>query len=325
MLSEIQRNGYLASGDNRSMDGDGKPVWWPEVLGVKGSKNQAKGAGEAQQELSGKESADASSAEQAASLPGADSSTGTGIELQQGSGEAASNGSWIRQVDNSSWVEQVEEFYMEDDSAEEAVTPAAMAASPTAEDTRPEAPAVPAAAPAPSGPLQRVGAAVRGSPAHIMGVSADPEASNASAASAVAASPAPAADSSEAAEPAWMHRVVAGGKLFVSEATLTWEQLAETSVEEAQDAVQQDRVIEQEKASSDGSEVEAFGEVYSAGDVAGVSLDPADNPPALAPAPAPEHAPDPCAAALGVPKVHQGSIPPDSLCLVVSKLLRDWE
>ncbi|KAK9905675.1 hypothetical protein WJX75_004479 [Coccomyxa subellipsoidea] len=122
-------------------------------------------------------------------------------------------------------------------------------------------------------------------------------------ASAVAASPAPAADSSEAAEPAWMHRVVAGGKLFVSEATLTWEQLAETSVEEAQDAVQQDRVIEQEKASSDGSEVEAFGEVYSAGDVAGVSLDPADNPPALAPAPAPEHAPDPCAAALGVPKV----------------------
>lgn len=106
-----------------------------------------------------------------------------------------------------------------------------------------------------------------------------------------------------------LSRAVGGGGYFVSEATLPWEHLAEASMDEEAEALQQEALIQQEQAVGEGSEVEAFGEVYTSGDVAGSSIGSGHAAPALAPAPAPspEYTPDPCAAALGIPKVRSPS------------------
>ncbi|EIE23577.1 hypothetical protein COCSUDRAFT_41776 [Coccomyxa subellipsoidea C-169] len=276
--------------------GKGKPPWWPRAFGADDTSTKKTST---QQARTDRDVAAASSARQADKLAkeqGAQAS-GTGIQPQQGSQELALNTSWVEKVDNSSWVTQVEEFFMEDDSTEEAATPAAPALRANA--TAPAALIAPAPAPAPGRHPETADTATS---ADLKRQSADPSRINASA---VAASPAPASDSEAAPRTKALDAADAGGKDVVSEATLAWERLAEARVEEAPDAVQQEAVIEQEKAASDGSEVEAFGEVYSAGDVAGTMVDGAQNATAAAPAPAPspQHAPDPCAAALGIPKV----------------------
>ena len=280
--------------------GKGKPPWWPRAFGADDTSTKKTSTQQAWKDRDAAAASSAGQADKLAKEQGARAS-GTGFQPQQGSQELAPNTSWVEKVDNSSWVTQVEEFFMEDDSTEYAATPAAPALRANA--TAPAALIAPAPAPAPGRHPETADTATS---ADLKSQPADPSRINASA---VAASPAPASDSEAAPRTKALDAADAGGEDVVSEATLAWERLAEARVEEAPDAVQQEAVIEQEKAASDGSEVEAFGEVYSAGDVAGTMVDGAQNATAAvpAPAPSPQHAPDPCAAALGIPKVWRTS------------------
>lgn len=260
------------------MDKEGKP-WWPTVLSVKPNS----GGNHSQKR------------ESRQGLPQA------GSEEQQPSSEPA---------DNNTWIQQVQEFYMtEEEGADgegKAGAPAALAAPeevPGTSVVQPPAasPGPAAAAPALSPQTDQEASAATPAPADNAGKQAGQQESSGSPAPTKVAAPA------VLPGPALLFGRAAGGggAYFVSEATLSWEEVAEASVDLEAEALQHEAVIEQEQEAGDGSEVEAFGERYSASDPAGSSIASAGPAPALAPAPAPspEHASDPCAAALGIPKV----------------------
>ncbi|BDA47491.1 probable glycosyltransferase BC10 at C-terminar half [Coccomyxa sp. Obi] len=293
-------------GEESRRDGFGKPLWWPRVFGVTAPAQQPSAAG-ASSEASNASLLDSGSAgwdyspkEEQEALTSAVSSPDHHEQLA-GEWETASN---------SSWITQVEELYMEDDLTDNA--PAASAApeeEPIPKGMKPTtASPRPAAAPETSTPSAAEHTLGGQNPAASAGSREHGSETSPDAAPAEAASPAPASEGSVATdEPAMLSRAVGGGAIFVSEATLPWEHLAEASMDEEAEALalQQEALIEQEQAVGEGSEVEAFGERYSSGDVAGSFIGSVQTAPALAPAPtpAPEHAPDPCAAALNIPKV----------------------
>lgn len=294
------------TGEESRRGGVGTPLWWPRVFGVTAPAQQPSAvsatsdAGNASRLDSGRAGWDDSPDKEQEALASAVSSNDTDERLA---------GEW-KTAANSSWFTQVEELYMEDDLKDGA--PAASAApeeEPVPKGMKPATTSPsPAAASETSTPLaaeHTLGGQSPAAPADLQehGSEVPP-----AAAPAEAASPAPASEGSVATdEPAMLSRAAGGGAYFVSEATLPWEHLAEASIDEEAEALQQEALIQQEQAVGKGSEVEAFGEVYTSGDVAGSFIGSEHSAPALAPAPgpAPEQTPDPCAAALNIPKVRE--------------------
>ena len=298
------------TGEENRKEGVGKPLWWPRVFGVTAPAEQPS-AGSVTSDASNASLSDSGSTgwgsdpdEEQEALPSAATSPDTN-ERPAGEREAASN---------SSWITVVEELYMEDDLAEDA--PAASAASeegPVPKGTKPTtASPSPAAAPEASTPSTAEHTLGEQRPAASADSQERGSESSPAAAPAEAASSAPASEGSSATdEPESLSQAVGDGAFFVSEATLPWEHLAEASVDEEAKALQQEALIQQEQAVGEGSEVEAFGEVYTSGDVAGSFIRSGQTSPAFTPAPspspAPQHTPDPCATALGIPKVHSSN------------------
>ncbi|CAL8472071.1 g11613 [Coccomyxa elongata] len=291
-------------GEESRRDGVGTPLWWPRVFGVTAPAQQPSAdsatsdAGNASRSDSGSAGWDNSPNKEQEALTSAVSSPDTNEGLAD---------EW-KTASNSSWITQVEELYMEDDIADGA--PAASAApevEPVPKGMKPTtASPSPATAPETSTPLAAEHTLGGRSPAASADLQEHGSELSPAAAPAEAASPAPASEGSVATdEPAMLRREAGDAAYILSEATLPWEHLAEAGIDEEAEALQQETLIQQEQAVGEGSEVEAFGEVYTSGDVAGSFIRGGHSAPALAPAPgpAPEQTPDPCAAALGIPKV----------------------